>query len=489
MVGALLQRGFLPYILSLAVLPVVDLEKFMGDSTIDTWKPIFEELVLDLEVTAGPDDADGTWHEALARFSRHSFARLLVCAEMASADEAELALRVEIALGPPPSDPMDLAPALESALAAQTDLEWAADLEGSPWVFRAQIGDDDPGRRKLRKALSTILKITDRFDDVDSPDQWLQFLSAWSGDDSDASGNGEEKADDAPTAFETIGTGASEAASQPFSAALTATALTRVEDQIHVVFGFKEVLTPGQLSALTEGLEHHLHTKFDVQVQPLENRDRPELRLPKAARTVLGMALDRGPSSPALASLRGDVEAFCDRLQKFSSFGVDPFEYLGVGDTVLADDDSRRERRSGTAAEQTLSFRTRSTDADDKSDYGSDDDSDDADGVVLDLAGGSGSGGALESGNYTDARLQRDDADSALVDLVLRHPGYSDRRIAQVLSILLSIEYFDARKLADQAPCVIAWGISQSRARKFKDVIESAGGKTLLVEPDTFGSD
>ncbi len=108
-------------------------------------------------------------------------------------------------------------------------------------------------------------------------------------------------------------------------------------------------------------------------------------------------------------------------------------------------------------------------------------------GVVLDLSAPPEAGAPLTPGKFDDPRLKRPDATTTLVDVVLRHPGFSDKRIGQVLNILLSIESRQARQLADSAPCVIAWGIGRERAMTFRDVIEGAGGKVLLAEPGTFG--
>lgn len=91
----------------------------------------------------------------------------------------------------------------------------------------------------------------------------------------------------------------------------------------------------------------------------------------------------------------------------------------------------------------------------------------------------------LEQGNYTDPRLMREDADTRLVDVVLRHPGYAERKMAHNLSILLSVDYGDAVDLVESAPCVIAWGVGLERAQNFKRVIEKAGGKVVLIEPDS----
>ena len=92
----------------------------------------------------------------------------------------------------------------------------------------------------------------------------------------------------------------------------------------------------------------------------------------------------------------------------------------------------------------------------------------------------------LRQGDFTDERLRREDAESALVDVVLRHPGYSDKNMAKVLTLLLSVDYSQALSIISLAPCVLARGTGQERARTMKSVIEGAGGKVVLVEPDTF---
>ncbi len=92
----------------------------------------------------------------------------------------------------------------------------------------------------------------------------------------------------------------------------------------------------------------------------------------------------------------------------------------------------------------------------------------------------------LKAGDFTDERLRREDSTGALVDVVLRHPGYSDRNMAKVLTLLLSIEYSQALVLIESSPCVLAWGTGNERAQTMKNVIEGAGGKVVLVEPDTF---
>lgn len=168
-----------------------------------------------------------------------------------------------------------------------------------------------------------------------------------------------------------------------------------------------------------------------------------------------------------MGALVADLEGFLARLEKFSDHGVDLFEYLGI-----------RRDRSGPTSEPSADEEKLATSLPVAAPAERP--------VVLGLGEAQASTGALRAGDFEDPRLRREDATTALVDLVLRHPGYSERRIGQVLSILLSIEYHQAVALSERAPCVIAWSVGDQRAQSFKEVIESAGGKALLVEPGTF---
>lgn len=458
----------------------------MGEESISRWKKAFDDLVLEIEETSGPDDDEATWFEAMARFARHSFARLLL-----SPGDDLLRLRLEAAFGPVDENPQDVATALAERLGKISQTKWSVASDEIPWILTATIGDDEDGEQgvdHLRRLLLDLLKITDSFGEVTSSSQWLSILrEPLSGEDKDAAvARSNTEPSGASSPFEEIGAGA---AAQD-DATIEAFLVRKRKDSLLVALGFAQVLAPRQIDALEMGLESHLHTKFDVQVRPLDADDRGDVDFPASARTILTLEISVGGYPSGLSSLQDEVESFLERLEKFSSYGVDLFEYLGVGDTVLEDAHQARAYRdrpspSEDEAESVMSFshsrlqRPADRDAVDEAPGA----------VVLDLAAGAGvsSGDSLEPGNYTDPRIQRDDAQTPLVDLVLRHPGYSDRRIGQVLSILLSIEYHDALVIADSAPCVLAWGLGQQRARSFKEVIESAGGKALLVEPGTFG--
>lgn len=446
----------------------------MGDSQLDRWKPAFEELVLQLEPVAGGDDDLAPWYAALSRFSRHSYARLLV-----SPRQDELHLRLEIALGPPEDDTsLDVERALQDSLRASSETEWAISADDTPAILESALSHEgEASLHALRRLLTKILKLADRFEEISTRREWLELLEHQTASDPDSDPSDATGPDRRDSPFETIGGGSDEQTTGE-TATIHSFQVDRRDQKLFVAIGFPQVLTPEQLEALHSGLGHHLHTKFDVQTRPLESDEFEDLELSPAVRTALCLELQPGEFSEAISRLEREVQGFVDNLYKFSSYGVDLFEYLGVGDTVLSSGRVKAsESQPALSDERTLSFRQRAPSSGE----------DGPEGVVLDLEADAPSSTSLKPGNYTDPRLQRDDAQTALVDLVLRHPGYSDRRIGQVLSILLSVEYHDAVEIAESAPCVIAWGLGQQRARSFKQVIESAGGKALLVEPGTFG--
>ncbi len=424
------------------------------------WKAIADDLVLDVEPTSSPDGRSGTWVRLHQRFSKSSFLRLL----MEDADQSPT-LYLEIALGPPPRDLAALERHFVTYLKTTGGLSWEVESSDTPWCLSATVPSGEDGHHEFRRTISGLLKLTDRFDDVDSPDTWFEILDT-----------GSQRPDEEPTdqssspgVFETIGS-STPAPTNDGRATVCAGAVTRTGDTLHLALGFPEVLHPDQLRSLTDGLQSYLHNRYDAGALVLEDPDdRPELRLAEPTRTRLDLSLTAGDTSGGIARLQDHIDVFIHRLKEFTSGGVDLFAYLGVGDVVLEPSPPRQPRRDRTEPRDTR----------------------DADEVVFGFGSSEPSQpraeGTLTPRDYTDPRLRRDDAETPLVDIVLRHPGYSDRRIGQVLSILLEVEYTVALELAERAPCVIAWGLGQERARSFKNVIESAGGKVVLVEPGAFG--
>ncbi len=444
----------------------------MDVTSISKWQQIFDDLVIELSETNPPEAQSGTWHEALARFSRHSFARLLL-----TADERDLTLRLEAVLGPGDSRASLLAEALKKRLQRVSETDWTAATDESPWIFTATFpADGERSEELVGRLLRDILSLSDEFERISTADQWLSVLGKPRGDEEpdDASSSPDTEEEPSGSPFETIGDGSF----CEEGATIVATDVQRSDDSLILGLGFSQVLPPRQIDALQDGLEAHIHTKFDAQVRLAD--EEVELDISSSARTVLTLRILIGGYPDGLSSLSDELRSFLERLDKFSSLGVDLFEYLGVSDTVL-------DSYSG-APSQPLTRRTPSDDsAEPRRSQVPSEGGDD--GFVFDFGASKQSPArdSLHPGEFNDPRLQREDAETPLVDMVLRHPGYSDRRIGQVLSILLSIEYHDAINIAESAPCVIAWGLGRQRAHSFKEVIESAGGKAVLVEPGTFG--
>ncbi len=164
-------------------------------------------------------------------------------------------------------------------------------------------------------------------------------------------------------------------------------------------------------------------------------------------------------------SVGEEVREYLQRLNDLSDAGIDPLVFLGVSDSQKVD------AREAEQPSTTLRFESDPEDDD----------------VSLDMRS-SAARNKLQKGDFEDQRLRGRDATTALVDVVLRHPGYSDKNMGQVLSILLSIEYHEALELIENAPTTLAWGVNRERGQTFKTVIEGAGGKVFLSEPGAFSA-
>lgn len=436
----------------------------MSTQSKSRWYGVADEVGLVFEDGESPEPRMGSWTRALTHFSRHSFARVFF-----SPLEKEASVLVEVALGPPGAESDAVARAVQTYLSQISQSNWSAEVKVLPWRFETRLNSEDGGVERFALLLKELVALTERFDAVTSAGQWLEILGG--GDPGQSSVSEKESVKAAGSVFEDIGAQAS--AIDEGGAFLSATALERSGGEVRIALGLTSVIPPTELAELIKALSAHLRTKFEAQARPAEAVDRPSLRLPSSARTAVQLVVEPGDYGGSLGALAADLGEFLERLEKFSAHGVDLFEYLGV----------HRQSDVKTTG-QTLRQPPRTTSASTSPALPVADSLEQP--VVLGLEPRTSAGSSLQPGNFEDERLRREDATTALVDLVLRHPGYSDRRIGQVLSILLSIEYHQAVELSQRAPCVIAWGVGNQRAQSFKEVIESAGGKALLVEPGTF---
>jgi hypothetical protein len=449
----------------------------LNDSLPKPWQELADELNLDIRPCEPPEEASGSWFDLQRHFGDAGFLRLL-----ASPDDTATTLRLEVA---PPAEELgaDWVQSVASSLETRCGTGWQLQGDGPPWTLNGSLEAE-----AQREELTNLLQDVDALGaHVSSPEtnqapDWLRTDTP----SADAPERGSEESGDA--VFESIGDGDSESQiSQDPSDGLSGhggdarldEAVVRETDgglEARITLD-RQVSTP-ELETLGRGLAHTLRARFGVTANP-----RP-VEEPAGG--------DRGPSTLVIriAEMDADhaaafdpgeiadrLEDYFERLERFGGHGLTLADVLGLG----SETDDRE---------------TRSTDADD---------SDEQDGVVLDLDRDTrteqtappeddasdetvlqGADAGLKAGNYTDPRLMRDDADTALVDVVLRHPGYAERRMAHNLGILLDVDFTDAMELVQDAPCLIAWGVGRERGQRFKRVIENAGGKVVLVEPETF---
>jgi hypothetical protein len=293
------------------------------------------------------------------------------------------------------------------------------------------------------------------------------------------------------------------------------------DDHVELGMGLTTQLDSATFERLVEAWSRSLRGRYDVRVEVLAPDAEWQVDLSGAlARIVLSVRPDALTGHATVADIAPGLHDHIDTLEKVCRAGIDPLVFLGVHDRAEASRSqssqrphSQRPDPLGTATPPTdeagpanplESIGSDEQSLDDQFGFPTDDsgDSDDRDngsflfiadepegdpgGLLLDLSAPPADGDPLIQGRYEDSRLNVPDAMTSLVDVVLRHPGYSDRRIGQVLSILLSVDYADALDLANSAPRVIVWGVGEERAQTMKTVIEGAGGKVVLVEPDTF---
>lgn len=413
----------------------------------------------------------------------------------ARSDADSVSWRVTLSL-PIPGESAGLARLLAEQLAALGATEANVTLPGPPATVIATFADT-LDTSTIQRVVLTTLRAADYVHalelDSSAPNPLLESTVNPSTEDPAPRSPSafEQIGDDAPSSpedtpasplsgFEQIGPGTQDAS----AAATSIDALTLVE---HVIdsngrdvdahFIFSAPLDPALRHTLEDALTRTTATRFDAYVELTEPREVPERSIHLLLAPALSTANERD-----VDALRQDCIRFARRVREFGELGVSLAELL----------DLERLPRPNTSA-RASSTAPREEEAREEADVS---------GFVLDLNDANPSSAyedetelgmparsaGLTAGDFADPRLRREDATAELVDVVLRHPGYSDKNISKVLSILLSIEYSKALMLAQSAPCVIAWGIGQERALTMKNVIESGGGRVVLVEPDTFAS-
>ena len=398
----------------------------------------------------------------------------------------------------PPGDPA-------AARGALTDAGWDVDGDQVPFVARRGFPEDT---ESLRPHWVSIAKLADATRDEDA-DAFVAALSDLQqpepeadeqvdGEASEASEADDESESPQPEAsatggaFESIG----EEPARPELEGPFAYVIGRDGSTVEAKLGFNEPLERHVFDKLEGRLIGNLRGKYDVDVEVVgANEVGVKLDVEPKTRIALRVEAAVGAKSMTVRDVEDAVSSYFETLSELAESGIDPLVFLGV----------RASKRNTGAFESigsankpaaTVAAKSPVEDADENEetvlfvDDAESDAEDDADqGEVVFGGEPLAEDAPLESGRYDDERLKRPDATTALVDVILRHPGYSDRSIGQVLSILLSLDYAACLEIAERAPTVVTWGVARERALTMKTVIEGAGGKVVLVEPGTFGED
>lgn len=428
----------------------------------NNWQEVLDALEVTTTPAAGPGGASGEWHQLVAAFGTRGFLRALT-------DGIVLALECA-----PPGRLEDACRALEHA-------GWTVETRQAPFVARREFPSDVEHARRVWISIARLADAVRGEDGeafVTAAASAVVAPVATTADATPAAPEPEGEVSSAPAAFEEIGA----ATPPPIQQAAFRFAMDRAGDAIEVVLGFAEALDAGDYDALEKRLVGNLRGKYDVDVRVLHAHE-VSVKLDVEPRTRVALRVVAAPESGLnVRSVEDAVGTYFGTIDDLAGSGIDPLVFLGV-----------RASRRNTGAFESIGAPTTASAAETTStllvedaEPGLEPDGDEV--VFVAEAAPLPADAPLEPGRYDDARLKRADATTALVDVVLRHPGYSDRSIGQVLSILLSIDYASCLDLAARAPTVISWGVARDRALTMKTVIEGAGGRVLLVEPGAFGA-
>lgn len=467
------------------------------------WRKILRDLNLTASSCEPPpsrttNDAEAsetTWLQALACFARTGFLRVLI-----GETPTNLELYVQIAAGAALKSPE----LLTAALATYTQTPWTTQVSIAPFELSTKIPNTDELTEATHSPLRDVLVVLMKLGDLissnsaelthDSITTALSFTPPVP-ENKTPTPQHEDSAPQENVLFETIGVSSSvESSAAPN---IDRYEVTQHDNHIEIALHLTALLRPSEHIELARALAHHLRARFDADVLPAPGPVAPTTPSVKTSTIRLNAeSSEEDQRTPAgRAELAKSFTSFFKKAQEWAVLGIDIFELVG-----LKHKNSTPDMIPFTATQTA----PKTTQVLSKSDHSPPKTSvtENSDDIVFDLSSRSTGktnadtpstlglsppqSDALVRGHFTDERLKRDDATTPLVDLVLRHPGYSDRRIGQVLSIMLSIDYSAALRLAENAPCVIAWGLAQQTASNYKDVIETTGGKALLVEPDTF---
>lgn len=451
-----------------------------------SWTAVLRELGFDLDTVATPSGEEHEWNRLMATFERRGFLMLW------AREQADMVqVRIEVALpAHAPSDAVQTS--IEERLAQLNATHTEVSTQGPPHIMytraSSSISEDD-----IRQLGMMFLKLSDYIHAVeDDHDTALPFGASaesksvggaafesigTSAPDAPESDNAQRASSSTPSgAFETIGRGEPESTTDQ-TIHLKDFKVSAPSPNIEICITLDVHPDASTRRILARGLKQALEVRFDVQVQDNKQVDGDEMMF---------HVQSASSSYPLGKRDRADMESFFERLVKFGALGMDLFGALNLNTQGELTPSTRARREYDTLTAMPRQTKTSGNRPADLS--SAKDTSKDSSEVVLSFehVDAPEQNAPLEPQRYDDERLNRPDATTPLVDIILRHPGFSDRRIGQVLSILLSIDTVQAKNLIVQAPCPISWGVSRERALTFKSAMEGAGAKALLVEPGTF---
>ncbi len=467
------------------------------------WSSTLEKLALHQGHAQPPTGASIPWYTAIMRFGTRGFFMTFM-----NKKEERVALRIEL------NHPMEeLASSFARELEARletlglTNLTIEHNAPAPAFIEGTSSPSLDDSAEAIESLMLLLMKVGDHIialdDDPRSPSPLQEVNATFS---TAPAPNGFEPIGQEPDAAPPRDTPApATTSSSPFESIGSSTPtpsakeITSGELQItdhdvrlrtdHVLLELQVAPTPVHHTFIA-GLEHMLRTRFDAEVSTTEAPASDDSSWRLHLRPGLTTASDREREL-----LRDDISRYIKKVRDFQAMGVSLGEVLGISE----------ERPSTGASGIPASERSTRKDIPSRRQETPTHNAgeDDSTGFVLGLGGSAGAPKSpasaprahqrepehtLTPGDFTDERLRREDATGPLVDLVLRHPGYSDRNMSKVLTLLLSVEYSQAQAIIEKAPCVLSWGIGRERAQTMKSVIEGAGGKVVMVEPDTFAA-
>lgn len=449
----------------------------------DSWKSLIEEMDLEETETDSPPGESGPWAQVFSSYLNRGFARVLTLDE-----SAKLAIH-----GGHPDIDADSLDSLASRLGANSETKWKSAAGDSSWWLVSDTVDSE----SKASTLGTSLRVAEALARGELELPWLQALEAPSEAEAGESAEAEpepratrpesssEETQRAPGPFEVIGDESStstesggEVEPAPTHAQETAFELEKLEDSVTITLSLGEPVSSSEREATIDALARNLEAKFDVAVQELSQDDTRKRFNGVSLKAVPVDVL--GDGAPKVDSVYAQVEGYFSTVVELEQAGVDPLVFLGVrgaskpssvktparGESAVEPESDEPE-----GAQFVLSL------------SGPEDDLDD-DSVVFEQVYPDDA--PLKAGGFDDPRLDEPDSDATLVDVVLRHPGYSDKRVGQVLSILLSIEYHQALRLMKNAPIILARGVGLTRGRELQTLVDRAGGRIKLTDPGRF---